>query len=213
MESRYPFSLPALPIEYDALEPELSARTLRLHHDEHYRACVDDLNRLLRGAPDYQSWPLRRLCADWAQLPPELRQGVRRSAGGVLSHELYFEALQPRFSPALPPELEGAAVRRFGGAEGLRRAMRSAAERSGAGWVWLCAAKDGELSVVTAAEQDVPLPLCPLLGCDLWEHAYYLDYQNRRGGYFDGWWRHVCWRRAADRYAAWMSGRPPRPGK
>ena len=212
MEERYPFALPSLPCAYDALAPELDSRTLMLHHDEHMAGLIHALNRLLEPYPAYQSWPLARLCLRWAELPGEIRQKVRESAGGVYGHDLYFANLHPTPCSAPLPPLDGAVARNFGDLPALKSAMKNAAlAQQGSGWVWLTAAPDGELAVNRTAGQDTPLPLFPLLSCDVWEHAYYLPYQNRRGDYFDGWWRLVNWPRVSRAYELFLSGRPRRP--
>lgn len=212
MDERYPYTLPPLPVAYDALEPEISARTMQFHHDKHFATYIDNLNKLLADYPAYQTWPLHKLCQDWAELPEEIRQGVRNNAGGVYNHALYFENLHPTPVSAPVTPLDGAIARCFGDLSGLKSAMKNAAlAQFGSGWAYLCASKDGELSVVKTANQDTPLPLKPLLACDVWEHAYYLDYQNRRGDYFDNWWRLVDWPRVSHAYEIWMSRRLPVP--
>lgn len=194
METHYPFTLPPLPFAYDALAPELDERTMHFHHDKHFAAYIDNLNSLLSGRPDYQDWSLEKLIQNWAELPEEIRQGVRNNAGGVYNHDLYFNTLRPL--PAASPEgaLQGAIDRDFGGLQELKSAMRTAAlGQFGSGWAWLVSDRDGRLSVRKTPNQDSPLPLIPLLGCDVWEHAYYLPYQNRRGDYFEAWWRLIDW--------------------
>lgn len=206
MEMHSPFILPPLPFPYDALEPELSARTMQFHHDKHFAAYVENLNKLLAGYPEYQKWPLQKLCLDWEKLPEEIREGVRNNAGGVYNHNLYFLNLHstPVSSPS--PPMEGAIARIFGSREQLKSVLKHAAlTQFGSGWAWLCAVNDGELTVVKTANQDTPLPLYPLLCCDVWEHAYYLDYQNRRGDYFDNWWLLINWPQVSRGYEAWLS--------
>lgn len=212
MDQHYPFSLPPLPFAYDALEPEISARTMQFHHDKHFAAYLDNLNKLLEKYPAYQKWPLERLCRDWAELPEDICQGVRNNAGGVYNHDLYFANLHPTPVSAPLPPLDGAIARSFGDLSGLKAAMKEAAlSQFGSGWACLCADKDGDLTVVKTANQDTPLPLQPLLCCDVWEHAYYLDRQNRRGDYFDNWWRLVNWPRVSKSYETWMARRVPVP--
>ena len=194
MEAHYPFTLPPLPFAYDALLPGLDERTLHFHHDKHFAAYIDNLNALLKDHPEYQTWTLEQLCQDWCQLPEDIRQGVRNNAGGVYLHDLYFANLHPTPVSSPVPPLDGAIARYFGDLPGLKSAMKTAAlGQFGSGWACLCAGPDGTLSVVKTANQDTPLPLKPLLCCDVWEHAYYLDYQNRRGDYFDAWWRLADW--------------------
>ena len=140
MESHYPFTLPPLPYAYDALLPELDEKTLHFHHDKHFAAYVDALNKLLAAQPAYQSWPLEKLCQDWFQLPEEIRQGVRNNAGGVYNHDLYFRTMRP--TPASSPTgmLRDAVDRDFGGLPELKAAMKTAAlGQFGSGWAWLTA--------------------------------------------------------------------------
>ena len=201
MEQHYPFTLPPLPYAYDALAPELIERVLYFHHDKHFAAYVDTLNQLLERAPACQSWPLWRLCLDWRELPDDLRQGVRNNAGGVFNHDLYFRTLHPLPVSAPDPALAGAVTRDFGGMSGLKAAMKQAAlGQFGSGWAWLSADGDGRLAVQKTANQDTPLPLCPLLCCDVWEHAYYLQYQNRRADYVDNWFHRVNWHFVQEQY-------------
>ena len=181
METHYPFSLPPLPYAYDALLPELDERTLHFHHDKHFNTYVDNLNKLLKDHPEYHDWSLERMMQDWPELPEDIRQGVRNNAGGVYNHDLYFKTLHPTPASAPGPALQQAIDRDFGDLQGLKAALRSAAlGQFGSGWAWLVTDKDGRLSVRKTPTQDSPLPLTPLLGCDVWEHAYYLPYQNRR---------------------------------
>ena len=190
MEQHYPFSLPPLPYAYDALTPQLDQRTLHFHHDKHFAAYADNLNKLLADQPEYQSWSLEQLCRDWCQLPDDIRQGVRNNAGGVYNHDLYFKTMAPTPASAPSGDLAGAVTRDFGDLHALKDALKAAALGVfGSGWAWVVFDREGRLSVQKTANQDTPLPLCPLLTCDVWEHAYYLQYQNRRADYFEAWWR------------------------
>ncbi len=212
MEAHYPFTLPPLPFSYDALVPELDEKTMHFHHDKHFAAYVDNLNKLLADRPDYQSWSLEKLCQDWPELPEDIRQGVRNNAGGVYNHDLYFKTLAP--TPATAPDgaLEGAVIREFGDLTNLKAAMKAAAlGQFGSGWAWLVSDCDGRLSIRKTANQDTPLPLCPLLCCDVWEHAYYLQYQNRRADYFDAWWLLVDWPQVSQTYDGFLARRPRCP--
>lgn len=203
METHYPFTLPPLPYDYTALLEELDERTLHFHHDKHFATYVDNLNKLLETQPTYQSWSLEQLCRDWAALPEQIRQGVRNNAGGVYNHDLYFKTMAP--PSGLQPEgpLLDAINRDFGGLPALKDAMKAAAlGQFGSGWSWLVSDCDGVLSVRKTANQDTPLPLRPLLLCDVWEHAYYLQYQNRRADYFEAWWRLVNWPQVTRQYTA-----------
>ena len=199
-------------ISFAPLAPELIEKVLYFHHDKHFAAYVDALNQLLERTPAYQSWPLWKLCLNWEELPDGLRQGVRNNAGGVFNHDLYFRTLHPLPVSAPDMALEGAVVRDFGGMAGLKEAMRKAAlGQFGSGWAWLSADGEGHLAVQKTANQDTPLPLIPLLCCDVWEHAYYLQYQNRRADYFEAWWRLVDWPEVSRLYTGCLACRPPRP--
>ncbi|MDD3346946.1 MAG: superoxide dismutase [Oscillibacter sp.] len=212
MEQHAPFSLPPLPYGYDALTPQLDERTMHFHHDKHFAAYVDNLNRLLSDHPEYQTWTLEELCQNWQSLPESIRQGVRNNAGGVYNHDLYFRTLSP--TPASSPlgALEGAIARDFGDLPALKTALKTAAlGQFGSGWAWLTSDDDGRLSIRSTPNQDTPLPLHPLTCCDVWEHAYYLQYQNRRGDYFESWWQLVGWPQLTEQYASWMDHRPRHP--
>ena len=212
MEAHYPFTLPPLPFAYDALLPELDERTMHFHHDKHFAAYVDNLNKLLEPHPDYQSWSLEQLCQRWPELPEDIRQGVRNNAGGVYNHDLYFKTLAPTPATAPSDALAGAVARDFGDLSALKAAMKTAAlGQFGSGWSWLVSDCDGRLSVQKTPNQDTPLPLCPLLCCDVWEHAYYLQYQNRRADYFESWWLLVDWPQVSQTYPGHLSCRPRCP--
>ena len=202
MEQHYPFTLPPLPYGYDALAPELIEKVLYFHHDKHFAAYVDALNQLLERTPAYQSWPLWKLCLNWEELPDGLRQGVRNNAGGVFNHDLYFRTLHPLPVSAPDTALEGAVVRDFGGMAGLKEAMRKAAlGQFGSGWAWLIADAEDGLHIVKTPNQDTPLRarVRPLLLVDVWEHAYYLQYQNRRAEYLDRWFGLIDWQAVESR--------------
>ena len=208
----YPFSLPPLPYPYDALVPELDERTLHFHHDKHFATYVENLNKLLESHPAYHSWSLEQLIQGWPEMPEEIRQGVRNNAGGVYNHDLYFKTLAPLPASSPSGALAQAVERDFGDLDKLRSAMKTAAlGQFGSGWAWLVGCPDGTLSIQKTPNQDTPLPLCPLLTCDVCEHAYYLQYQNRRGDYFDAWWRLVDWPQLSQRYEMWMENRPHCP--
>ena len=212
MEQHYPFTLPPLPYAYDALLPQIDEKTLHFHHDKHFAAYVDNLNKLLADQPEYQRWSLEQLCRDWCQLPDDIRQGVRNNAGGVYNHDLYFKVMAA--APASVPtgDLAGAITRDFGDLQTLKDSMKTAAlGQFGSGWAWLVFDREGRLSIQKTANQDTPLPLCPLLTCDVWEHAYYLQYQNRRAEYFENWWQLVDWPQLSETYRLRLSTLPRCP--
>ena len=212
MEAHYPFTLPPLPFAYDALLPGLDERTLHFHHDKHFAAYADNLNKLLADQPAYQGWSLEQLCQRWPELPEDTRQGVRNNAGGVYNHDLYFKMLAPLPASVPSGDLERAVERDFGDLSALKAAMKAAAlGQFGSGYAWLVSDCDGKLSVRKTPNQDTPLPLFPLLCCDVWEHAYYLQYQHCRGDYFDAWWLLVNWPQVSRAYGEFLERRPRCP--
>ena len=214
MDQQYPFTLPPLPYDYTALLPQIDEKTLHFHHDKHFATYVDNLNALLADHPTYQDWPLEKLCQDWCQLPEDIRQGIRNNAGGVYNHDLYFKTMAPTPATAPSGALEGTIDRDFGNLAALRNALKTAAlGQFGSGWAWLVCDREGTLSVHKTANQDTPLPLRPLLCCDVWEHAYYLQYQNRRAEYFENWWQLIDWPQLSQTYDTWLSRRPGYPQK
>ena len=197
----YPFQLRPLPYRYDALCPEIGERTLCFHHDKHLQTYVDNLNAVLAGCPDCQGKSLEDLLRSLEELPQSKSAAVCNNAGGVYNHDLYFKMLAPTPVSSPAGALETAIARDFGGMDQLKAALKAAAlGQFGSGWAWLVSGPDGTLSVRNTPNQDTPLPLCPLLTCDVWEHAYYLQYQNRRGDYFDAWWRLIPWPEVSRRY-------------
>lgn len=213
MNEHYPFVLPPLPYAYDALEPHLDCKTMGFHHDKHFAAYVDNLNKALEPYPDYQSWSLEQLTTNWSQLPDTIRTAVRNNAGGVYNHTLYFDRMTAADRSGRPDtRLEGSLLRSFGSLEAFRKAFKEAAlGQFGSGYATLVSNGDGELSLAKTANQDVPLPLYPLLTIDVWEHAYYLEYQNRRADYFDNWWLLVDWPKVSEAFGAFLSNRPRYP--
>ena len=188
----YPFEVPALPYAYDALEPYIDKETMHFHHDKHLKAYVDNLNKALEGHSEYHSWTLERLLTDLDQLPEEIRTAVRNNAGGVYNHDLYFELMSPE-----KQEIPAAIAEAFGGEENFKKQMKAAAlGQFGSGFAWLAADKTGALKIFALPNQDNPLSqgLRPVLGLDVWEHAYYLKYQNLRGDYIDNWFHVINWK-------------------
>ena len=212
MGPHYPFSLPPLPYGEGGLLPEIDEKALHFHHDKHFAAYVENLNKLLATCPACQDWTLEQLCMDWCRLPEDIRQGVRNNAGGVYNHTLYFQGMTPNPGEGPDAALTAAVERDLGGMAALKSAMKTAALGVfGSGWAWLVCDRDGTLSVRKTANQDTPLPLCPLLTCDVWEHAYYLQYQNRRAEYFENWWQLVDWPQLSETYRLRLSTLPRCP--
>jgi len=208
----YPFVLPKLPYDYNALEGAISAQTLALHHDKHFAAAVDTLNALLFTAPAYQDWPLTRLIRDWSELPIAIRAQVRRAAGSIYAHDLYFRSMAPASQRAQPsPALLGAMDWAFHGAENFFQVFSAAAKDVyGSGFVWLMSDSRGALQLVKTPGHEILLGLTPVLCCDLWEHAYYLDRQNRKEEYLSFFPGLINWAAASQRYEAVLEA-PPYP--
>ena len=203
MEMKYPFQLPPLPYAYGALSPDIGERTLCFHHDKHFQTSVDNLNTALSDGPEYQSRPLEELLRRLDRLPDPKRTAIRSNGGGVYNHFLYFAGMCPCRSARPSGILAQAMDRDFGSFENWRLEMRAAAlGQFGSGYAWLVSEPSGRLSVMKLPNQDCPLSmgLWPVLCLDVWEHAYYLDYQNRRADYVDNWFHRINWHFAQERY-------------
>lgn len=199
----YPFVVRPLPYEYDALTPVLDEETLCFHHDKHYKTYVDNLNNILADYPELQQKSLKELLIDLEELPVAARTGIRNNGGGVFNHELYFDSMKSPAGQEPVGELAEAINRDFGSYKQWQEQMKQAAvSKFGSGWAWLLADKSGKLSIMQTANQDVPdlMEYTPIFLVDVWEHAYYLQYQNRRADYVDGWFSLINWRRAQKRY-------------
>ena len=200
-----PFTLPALPYAPEALEPHIDAQTMQIHHGKHHNAYVTNLNAAVEKAPELASWSLEQLCRDIGTVPEAVRTAVRNNGGGHWNHSLFWELMAPNAGGA-PGGAVGAAIdAAFGDFAKFRDLFKAAAVgRFGSGWAWLVAAKDGTLSIESSPNQDNPLMegRHAILGLDVWEHAYYLRYQNRRPDYIDAWWNVVHWGAVETRYAA-----------
>ena len=202
-EETYPFVVRPLPYEYDALNPVLDEKTLHFHHDKHYKTYVDNLNATLSDYPELQQMALSDLLRQINYLPPAIQTSVRNNGGGVYNHELYFDAMKSPVGQEPSGLLLEAIIRDFGSYKQWEEKMKEAAvSKFGSGWAWLLTDSDGNLSIVQTSNQDVPdLEIyVPIFLVDIWEHAYYLQYQNRRADYVDGWLRLINWRKAEKRY-------------
>lgn len=199
----YPFIMRPLPYEYDALMPVIDEETMHFHHDKHYKTYVDNLNSALADYPELQNKSLTELLTHTEKLPTQIRTAVRNNGGGVYNHELYFESMKGPAGQEPEGMLAEAIDRDFGSFRQWKEQMsRAAVSNFGSGWAWLVADKEGRLSILQTANQDVPSlqDFTPILLIDNWEHAYYLQYQNRRADYVDSWFGLINWRRAAMRY-------------
>ena len=202
MESHYPFTLPPLPFAYDALLPELDEKTMHFHHDKHFATYVDKLNELLAKYPAYQDWPLEKLVQDWPELPEDIRQGVRNNAGGVYNHQRYFAGMSPN-PTQLQGKLKDSLLLDFETWENFYETFfQMAVDLFGSGNLWLVSDERGKLVILPLPNQDTPLPkrLTPILNLDVWEHAYYLEYQNLRAEYIRNWFHIINWTEAERRY-------------
>lgn len=200
---RYPYVLPPLPYDYDALEPDISAETLHFHHDKHLQTYVDNLNKALEGLPDQQAKTLPQLLRTLHEVPAERRTAVINNAGGVYNHLIYFEGMTPGGPEGPTGPLASAINEAFGSPERFQAQLTKAAlEVFGSGYAWLVCDDNGRLSILKTANQDCPLSLgkWPILNVDVWEHAYYLDYQNRRADYVENQFGLLNWSVAENRY-------------
>ncbi len=199
----YPFVVRPLPYAYDALVPVLDQETLTFHHDKHYKTYVDNLNSALSDYPELQGMSLKELLTDIDILPAPVRTSIRNNGGGVFNHELYFDSMKSPVGQDPTGALAEAISRDFGSYKQWKEQMKQAAMgQFGSGWAFLVADKDGKLSIVQTANQNVPDldDYTPILLVDVWEHAYYLQYQNRRADYLEGWFGLINWRKAGMRY-------------
>jgi Fe-Mn family superoxide dismutase len=196
------FEVPPLPYDYAALEPHIDEQTMRLHHDKHHQAYVDKANAALAGTQHEQGSP-EQIMTIVDELPEDKRTVVRNNLGGHVNHTLFWEIMSPDGGGAPEGDLADAIDDAFGGVDELKQAVNEAGvNRFGSGWTWLVHDGTG-LAVYSLPNQDSPLMNSdePLLGIDVWEHAYYLKYQNRRPDYLEAWWNVVNWRAVAERYA------------
>ncbi|MCK9251596.1 MAG: superoxide dismutase [Eubacteriales bacterium] len=196
-------TLPTLNYAYDALEPYIDARTMEIHHTKHHQAYIDKLNAALAGRPELADKPLEALLADLDALPADIRTAVRNHGGGHANHTLFWTVIGPGQGGRPQGDLAAAIDRAFGSFDAFKAQFADAAAgRFGSGWAWLVKDKDGKLSIDSTANQDSPLMAgkTPLLGLDVWEHAYYLKYQNRRPEYIGAFWNIVNWQQVAANY-------------
>lgn len=198
-------TLPALPYAYDALEPHIDALTMEIHHSRHHQTYVTNLNAALADLPELAALPLEALLARIDSLPAQVQGAVRNHGGGHANHSLFWQVMSPQGGGEPDGELAAAIERDLGGLEAFKQAFTQAAlSRFGSGWAWLVVDGRGKLQVVSSANQDSPLMegLTPILGLDVWEHAYYLKYQNKRPDYIAAFYNVIDWDEVARRYVA-----------
>ncbi|PIR69262.1 MAG: superoxide dismutase [Candidatus Niyogibacteria bacterium CG10_big_fil_rev_8_21_14_0_10_46_36] len=197
-------TLPKLSYAYDALEPYIDARTMEIHHTKHHQGYVDKLNAALEGYPELQGKSIEDLLRDVEYIPEDIRQAVINNGGGHANHSLFWASMSPEGGGEPQGSIAAAIQETFGGFSGFKEGFAKAATgRFGSGWAWLVK-YNGALAVISTANQDSPLMdgQVPLLGLDVWEHAYYLTYQNKRPDYIAAWWNTVNWQEAEKRFHA-----------
>ncbi len=209
----YPFELPELGYEYDALEPHIDARTMEIHHGKHHAGYTAKLNAALEGHPELHGLSAEQLLRGIHSVPDDIRTAVRNNGGGYVNHALYWDVMTPDGADAPGGDLATAIDATFGSLAQLQsQLLAAAAGRFGSGWGWLSVNARGDLFVSSTPNQDNPMMEghTPILGVDVWEHAYYLKYQNRRPDYLTAWWSLVNWDRVSARYAdaagGWLDG-------
>jgi superoxide dismutase, Fe-Mn family len=198
-----PYELPPLPYDYDALEPTIDEQTMRIHHDKHHQAYVDNLNKAVEGT-ELDGLPIEELVTQLDRLPDDRRTAARNNGGGHANHSLFWTIMKPGGGGEPSGALARGIEQAFGDIDALKTQVNDAGvKRFGSGWSWVVGS-NGALSVTSTPNQDSPLMdgVTPILGIDVWEHAYYLHYQNRRPDYLAAWWDVVNWDEVARRYDA-----------
>ncbi len=196
-DCKYPFKLPNLPFAYEEIEPHFTSITFEYHHDKHFNAYISNLNNILKDYPELHDKTLEELLSNLDDLPSEIRTGVRNNGGGVFNHDLYFLLMSPHFNQKIPKQI----IDTFSSEEEFKQELKKCAMGTfGSGFAWLTKTKEGELKIISLPNQDTPfmLGMKPILCLDVWEHAYYLNYQNQRGDYIDNWISVINWEFVSD---------------
>lgn len=200
----YPFKLPDLPWAFNALEPHIDARTMEIHHDKHHAAYTNNLNKALEPHSDLHGKSIEELLRDIDSLPADIRTAVRNNGGGFANHDLFWNIMAPKSGGKPAGALASSIDSKFGSFDEFKKKLTGAAAgQFGSGWGWLVVTNDG-LDVYSTPNQDSPYMKghIPILGVDVWEHAYYLNYQNRRPDYLNAWWNTVNWDEVGRRYSS-----------
>jgi superoxide dismutase, Fe-Mn family len=203
------FTLPNLPYPTNALEPSIDAQTMEIHHGRHHKAYVDNLNKALEGQAALASKPIEQLLREIKQVPENIRQAVINNGGGHANHTMFWETMGPKAGGNPSGPLADDIAKTFTDFNNFKAQIKQAGvSRFGSGWAWLVLA-DGKLQILSTANQDSPLMngQVPILGVDVWEHAYYLKYQNKRPDYIDAWWNTVNWAAVTKRYSEAKAGK------
>lgn len=196
------YELPKLPYDYDALEPVIDAKTMEIHHGKHHQGYTNKLNAALEGH-DFASLPIEDVLRKIDEVPENIRQAVINSGGGYANHNLFWKVMSPNGGGAPSGDIAKAIEKTFGSVDKFKEEFSSAAaSQFGSGWGWLCVDSSGKLKIISTANQDSPYMhgLTPILGVDVWEHAYYLNYQNRRPDYLSNFWKVVNWDQVEKNY-------------
>jgi len=199
------YTLPPLPYAFDALEPHIDARTMEIHHDKHHAAYVNNLNAALKDHPELAAKPVNELIADLSAVPEAIRPAVRNNGGGHSNHTFFWEIMGPGKGGAPVGTLAEAITKTFGSYDEFKAKFEEAGvKRFGSGFAWLIVNKQGQLEIISLPNQDSPYMdgNKPVIANDVWEHAYYLNYQNRRPDYLKAWWNVVNWNHAEQNYLA-----------
>ncbi len=193
---KYPYSLPSLPYSYDSLEPYIDKTTMELHHTKHHQTYINNLNSALEKYPNLHNLELEEILKDLNKIPEQIRITVRNNSGGHYNHSLFWEIMKPRGGVEPRGKLKEEIEKNFGSFEEFKKLFsETAIKHFGSGWAWLVVTEDKKLKVYSLPNQDSPLMNgnYPIMGLDVWEHAYYLKYQNRRAEYVENWWNIVNW--------------------
>ena len=204
------FELPPLPYDYSALEPYIDTQTMQIHHDKHHQAYITNVNNALQGHDQLASMSVDDLLRNINQVPESIRTAVQNNAGGHSNHSMFWNIMTPNGGGEPTGNLASAIQQAFGSFDAFKTAFNDAGtKRFGSGWAWLVLDTNGKLQVISTANQDSPLMsgMYPVMGNDVWEHAYYLKYQNRRPEYLNAWWNVVNWDAIAHRYEQGRGGR------
>lgn len=207
VKTTYPHTLPPLPYAFDALEPHIDTMTMQIHHGKHHQTYVDRLNGALEKYPDLQKKSAEELVRNLSSVPEAIRTAVQNNGGGHINHSMFWRLMKPQGGGQPNGPVADAIMKKFGSFDDFTKAFNDAgANRFGSGWAWLVSGKDG-LKVISTANQDSPLTmgLYPIIGNDVWEHAYYLKYQNRRADYLKAWWNVVNWDEVNRRHSMAMT--------
>lgn len=198
-------TLPELPYSYDALEPYIDAQTMEIHHTKHHQAYIDKLNAALEKHPDLQEQEVSQLLRNLSSVPEDIRDAVRNHGGGHVNHSLFWTIMAPGAGGQPSGEVATTITETFGSFKAFQEQFNAAAAgRFGSGWAWLVKGPNGEISITSTANQDSPISMghMPLLGLDVWEHAYYLKYQNKRPDYITAWWNVINWDQVEQNFQA-----------